>query len=300
MSPHVWPTIHEAISHASRSVAGPLAWDPDRPPALPLLLRPDRARAAPTSRRTASRAGTTSRSSTAPPTAATRATRTSPRSARCWRCRPTTSAQYLREEGNEFGWDAMDQLTQVTLGLQAWSKAQLYETLVDFFSNHLNVPNHNGDVWVTRHAYDRDVIRKHAMGSFTDMLLASSKHPAMLRLPQPRRVDEDRGQRELRPRAARAAHRRAALQRGRRQELRPAAHRPHDRRQPALPLRRLHPRDRHGEGARLPAREPHRRGRREGRRRPAALPRDAPATPRSTSRRSCACGSCRTRRRPRW
>jgi len=71
---------------------------------------------------------------------------------------PYDVREYLRQEDNEFGWDAMDQLTQVTLGLQAWSKAQLYETLVDFFSNHLNVPNHNGDVWNTRHAYDRDVI----------------------------------------------------------------------------------------------------------------------------------------------
>jgi uncharacterized protein (DUF1800 family) len=74
----------------------------------------------------------------------------------------------------------MDQLTQVTIGLQAWSPAQLYETLVDFFSNHLNVPNHAGDMWNTRHTYDREVIRPHAMGSFTDMLLASAKHPAML------------------------------------------------------------------------------------------------------------------------
>ena len=53
----------------------------------------------------------------------------------------------------------MDQLTEVTLGLQGWSPAQLYEVLVDFFSNHLNVPNHHGDLWNTRHAYDRDVIR---------------------------------------------------------------------------------------------------------------------------------------------
>ena len=75
----------------------------------------------------------------------------------------------------------MDQLTQVTLGLQAWSVAQLYETLVDFFSNHLNVPNHNGDVWNTRHAYDRDVIRKlRDSARSRDMLLASAKHPAML------------------------------------------------------------------------------------------------------------------------
>jgi Protein of unknown function (DUF1800) len=93
---------------------------------------------------------------------------------------PWDVRQWLKANGDEYGWDAMDQLTQATLGLQAWSKAQLYETLVDFFANHLNVANHNGDVWNTRHAFDRDVIRKYAMGSYTDMLLASSKHPAML------------------------------------------------------------------------------------------------------------------------
>jgi hypothetical protein len=93
---------------------------------------------------------------------------------------PYDVRQWLKEQGDEYGWEAMDQLTRVTLGLQTWSGAQLYETLVDFFSNHLNVPNHNGDVWNTRHAYDRDVIRRHATGSFTDMLLASAKHPAML------------------------------------------------------------------------------------------------------------------------
>jgi hypothetical protein len=93
---------------------------------------------------------------------------------------PYDLRQWLSAHGNEYGWDAMDQLTEVTLGLQAWNQAQLYETLVDFFSNHLHVPNHNGDLWVVRHAYDRDVIRRHAVGSFTDMLLAAAKHPAML------------------------------------------------------------------------------------------------------------------------
>jgi hypothetical protein len=93
---------------------------------------------------------------------------------------PFAVRQGLKASGNEFGGTAMDQLTRVTLGLQTWSPAQLYETLVDFFANHLNVANHNGDVWNTRHAYDRDVIRAHAMGSFTEMLLASARHPAML------------------------------------------------------------------------------------------------------------------------
>lgn len=81
---------------------------------------------------------------------------------------------------SEYAWDALDQLTQVTLGLQAWSPAQLYESLVDFFANHLNVPNHNGDMWNTRAAFDREVIRPYATGSFTNMLLASARHPAML------------------------------------------------------------------------------------------------------------------------
>jgi uncharacterized protein (DUF1800 family) len=93
---------------------------------------------------------------------------------------PSAVRTSLKLQGKEFGAEAMHQLTRVTLGLQTWSPAQLYEVLVDVFSNHLNVPNHNGAVWNTRHTFDRDVIRKHAMGSFTDMLLASARHPAML------------------------------------------------------------------------------------------------------------------------
>jgi uncharacterized protein (DUF1800 family) len=93
---------------------------------------------------------------------------------------PAQVRAYLKAHGNEYGWDAMDQLTRVTLGLQTYSRAQLYESVVDFFSNHLNVANHNGDVWNTRHTHDRDVVRRYAFGSFSDMLVASSKNPAML------------------------------------------------------------------------------------------------------------------------
>jgi len=89
---------------------------------------------------------------------------------------------WLKANGNEYGWDLMDQLTTVTMGLQAWSPAQVYESVVDFFANHLNVANHNEAVWTTRHLFDRDVIRKYALGSFTDMLLASAKAPAMLQI----------------------------------------------------------------------------------------------------------------------
>lgn len=93
---------------------------------------------------------------------------------------PAEAFAWLTANGNPFGGELMAQLVQTTLGLQTWSQAQLYEVLVDFFANHLNVPATAGEVWITRHAYDRDVIRKHAMGSFTDMLLACARHPAML------------------------------------------------------------------------------------------------------------------------
>jgi len=87
---------------------------------------------------------------------------------------------WMKANGNEYGWDLMNQLTEVTLGLQCWSPAQLYEVTVDFFANHLNVANHTDSVWTSRHLMDRDVIRANAFGSFTDMLLASAKNPAML------------------------------------------------------------------------------------------------------------------------
>lgn len=93
---------------------------------------------------------------------------------------PAVVRAWLRGQGNEYGWTAMDQLTRVTLGLQAFSGAQLYETVVDFFANHLNVANHNSDVWTTRHTMDRDVIRRYAFASYTQMLLASARNPAML------------------------------------------------------------------------------------------------------------------------
>lgn len=93
---------------------------------------------------------------------------------------PAEVRAWLKTNGNEYGWELMDQLTVVTLGLQAWSPATVFESVVDFFANHLNVANHSDGVWTTRHTMDRDVIRKYALGSYTDMLLASARNPAML------------------------------------------------------------------------------------------------------------------------
>jgi uncharacterized protein (DUF1800 family) len=78
-------------------------------------------------------------------------------------------------------WVLMFELGQATVARAAWSTRQLFEVMVDFWSNHLNVTSPSSEVWDNRHLYDRDVIRKHALGRFADMLVASAKHPAMLR-----------------------------------------------------------------------------------------------------------------------
>jgi hypothetical protein len=79
------------------------------------------------------------------------------------------------------GWDVMDDLGQATLARATWSRRQVYEVMVEFWSNHLNVTNPSSDVWDNRHDYDKNVIRKYAFGRFSDMLWASANHPAMMR-----------------------------------------------------------------------------------------------------------------------
>ena len=66
------------------------------------------------------------------------------------------------------------------LGRAVWGEQQLGEVLVDVWSNHLNITVPDEKSWESRHLFDRDVIRRHALGRFEDMLLASSEHPAML------------------------------------------------------------------------------------------------------------------------
>ena len=76
---------------------------------------------------------------------------------------------------------------QVILELQlarllraVYSRRQLYEVMVDFWSNHFNVFAAKGaDRWLTT-SYDRDTVRPHALGRFRDLLLATAKSPAML------------------------------------------------------------------------------------------------------------------------
>lgn len=62
----------------------------------------------------------------------------------------------------------------------AYSTRQLHEVMVEFWSDHFNIDISKGDCpWLKVHD-DREVIRKHALGRFPDMLRASALSPAML------------------------------------------------------------------------------------------------------------------------
>lgn len=61
-----------------------------------------------------------------------------------------------------------------------YSERQLFEVMVDFWTDHFNIDSSKGDCPWLKTADDRDVIRKHALGSFPALLRASALGPAML------------------------------------------------------------------------------------------------------------------------
>ena len=92
-----------------------------------------------------------------------------------------STAQIRKAVPQDDQYQAMWQLGHGTLARQLWSSRQLFEVMVDFWANHLNVTNPFDGGWDVRTPYDNDVIRKHALGRFADMLTASARHPAMMR-----------------------------------------------------------------------------------------------------------------------
>jgi uncharacterized protein (DUF1800 family) len=75
---------------------------------------------------------------------------------------------------------AGNQLRLAALIRAAESPAQLFERLVEFWSDHLNVPAENRRLQLFKIVEDRDVIRVHALGKFKNLLVASAQSPAML------------------------------------------------------------------------------------------------------------------------
>jgi uncharacterized protein (DUF1800 family) len=61
-----------------------------------------------------------------------------------------------------------------------YSQRQLFETMVGFWSDHLNINIEKGNCIYYKPWDDRHVIRKHALGKFRDLIRASAVSPPML------------------------------------------------------------------------------------------------------------------------
>ncbi|WP_263384405.1 DUF1800 domain-containing protein [Granulicella arctica] len=75
---------------------------------------------------------------------------------------------------------AAQELAQAKFVRAILSERQLLEVMTDFWFNHFNVfIGKDSDQWYTT-SYERDVIRKNALGKFRDLLLATATSPAMM------------------------------------------------------------------------------------------------------------------------
>ncbi len=61
-----------------------------------------------------------------------------------------------------------------------YSERQLQEVMVDFWQNHFNVFAGKAAVRWYIPSYERDVLRKNALGNFKDLVVGTAQHPAML------------------------------------------------------------------------------------------------------------------------
>ncbi|MEM7114316.1 MAG: DUF1800 domain-containing protein [Chloroflexota bacterium] len=75
-------------------------------------------------------------------------------------------------------WRTREALLKGMVTRAVHSRHQLLERMVEFWSDHFNIPL---DEYILEFAaFQKEVIRPHALGSFRDMLVATAKSPAML------------------------------------------------------------------------------------------------------------------------
>lgn len=73
-----------------------------------------------------------------------------------------------------------NELVQARILRDILTERQLLEVMTDFWFNHFNVfIGKDSDQWYTT-SYEREAIRKYALGSFHDLLLATAQSPAMM------------------------------------------------------------------------------------------------------------------------
>ncbi len=92
--------------------------------------------------------------------------------------------QKIAEIYQKYGFKQPNQIPQQIVSnrvLRAvYSEKQLQEVMVDFWQNHFNVYVGKNVVRWYIPSYERDVIRKNALGNFKDLVVGTAQHPAML------------------------------------------------------------------------------------------------------------------------
>ncbi len=73
-----------------------------------------------------------------------------------------------------------EEITRHTLLRAVYSRRQLFEVMVGFWTDHLNINLEKGDCIYLKPSDDRLVIREHALGRFQDLIRSSAISPAML------------------------------------------------------------------------------------------------------------------------
>lgn len=89
-------------------------------------------------------------------------------------------ATYMLDKGYKPQAELFRQLVNQKILRAAYSNNQLHEVLSDFWFNHFNVSITKNISAEYIPAYERDVIRPHVFGQFSDLLIATAKSPAML------------------------------------------------------------------------------------------------------------------------
>ena len=87
---------------------------------------------------------------------------------------------YSRRKESGFQNDVKKELQNAVIHRACYGKRQLYELMVEFWSNHFSIDSSSGVLRLFKVVDDRDVIRPNALGKFRDLLHASAKSPAML------------------------------------------------------------------------------------------------------------------------
>ncbi|WP_193608187.1 DUF1800 domain-containing protein [Nocardioides lijunqiniae] len=93
--------------------------------------------------------------------------------------RPAQELWTRQVDDVEGGWEVMADYQRYVLLRRMHSSRQVLEVMTEFWENHLHVPV-NGDAQFTHRVSYGDTVRRHALGTFEQLLRETITHPAML------------------------------------------------------------------------------------------------------------------------